>query len=220
MDRRAAAGGLTWAAATYVVSISGANREVTEGVSSVFAAVVLLGVGLWMHQKSAAGRWQAYLRDKMSTAMSRSSAYAMAGLAFVAVYREVFETVLFFSALWTEGNGAALLAGLGAGVVLLGVIAWILLRTSAKMPIGRFFSASAILVAVLAVVLIGKGVKALQEAGIFSAHPIDFVRVDFLGVFPTDETLVAQVIVAAVALLGFWFSSRLAAKPAISVGGG
>ena len=213
-----AAGGLTWAAATYLVSFSGANREVTEGVSSVFAAVVLLGVGLWMHQKSAAGRWQAYLRDKMSNAMSRSSAYAMAGLAFVAVYREVFETVLFFSALWTEGNGAALLAGLGAGAAILGVVAWILLRTSAKMPIGKFFSASSILVAVLAVVLIGKGVKALQEAGIISAHPIGFVRLEFLGVYPTDETLFAQVIVAAVALLGFWVSSRLTARAAVSAG--
>ena len=137
-----AAGGLTWAAATYVVNISGANREVTEGVSSVFAAVVLLGVGLWMHQKSAAGRWQAYLREKMSGAMNRRSAYAMAGLAFVAVYREVFETVLFFSALWTEGNGAALLLGLAAGAAILAGIAWLLLRTSARMPIGKFFSAS------------------------------------------------------------------------------
>lgn len=208
-----AAGGLTWAAATYVVSISGANREVTEGVSSVFAAVVLLGVGLWMHQKSAAGRWQAYLRDKMSTAMSRSSAYAMAGLAFVAVYREVFETVLFFSALWTEGNGAALLAGLGAGAVILGVIAWILLRTSARMPIGKFFSASSIVVAVLAVVLIGKGVKALQEAGLFSAHSIPFARIEFLGVYPTDETLIAQLVVAAIALIGFWLNSRLTPQP-------
>jgi high-affinity iron transporter len=208
-----AAGGLTWAAATYVVGISGANREVTEGVSSVFAAVVLLGVGLWMHQKSAAGRWQAYLRDKMSTAMSRSSAYAMAGLAFVAVYREVFETVLFFSALWTEGNGIALLAGLGVGAALLGVLAWILLRTSARMPIGKFFSASSIVVAVLAVVLVGKGVKALQEAGIFAVHPLPFPRVEFLGIYPTDETILAQVIVAAIALIGFWLNSRLTAQP-------
>ena len=127
-----AAGGLTWTAATYVVSISGASREMTEGVSSVFAAVVLLGVGLWMHQKSTAGRWQAYLKDKMSSAMSRRSAYAMAGLAFVAVYREVFETVLFFSALWTEGNGFALLLGLAAGAAVLAAIAWVLLRTSAE----------------------------------------------------------------------------------------
>lgn len=210
-----AAGGLTWAAATTLVTISGANRELTEGASSVFAAVVLLGVGLWMHQKSAAGRWQAYLRDKMTSA-SRSSAYAMAGLAFVAVYREVFETVLFFSALWTEGNGGALLAGLLVGATILAGIAWAMLRTSARMPIGKFFSVSSVFVAVLAVVLIGKGVKALQEAGVFSAHPLASLRVDVLGIFPTDETLLAQLAVALVALLGFWFNSRLSGRTQLS----
>ena len=203
-----AAGGLTWMAATYVVSVSGASREVTEGVSSVFAAVVLLGVGLWMHQKSTAGRWQAYLKDKMSSAMSRRSAYAMAGLAFVAVYREVFETVLFFSAMWTEGNGGALLLGLAAGAAILAAVAWILLRTSARMPIGKFFSASSILVAVLAVVLIGKGTKALQEAGMLNVHTISFPRIEFLGTYPTIETLLAQLIVGSVALLGFWLNAR------------
>lgn len=203
-----AAGGLTWVAATYLVSISGANREVTEGVSSVFAAVVLLGVGLWMHQKSAAGRWQAYLKTKMSGALSRRSAYAMAGLAFVAVYREVFETVLFYSALWTEGNGGALLLGLAAGAAILAGIAWVLLRTSAKMPIGKFFSVSSILVAVLAVMLIGKGAKALQEAGLLNVHPISFPRIEFLGTYPTTETLMAQFVVACIAILGFWLNGR------------
>lgn len=203
------AGGLTWFAATYLVGISGASRELTEGASSLFAAVVLLGVGLWMHQKSTAGRWQAYLKAKMSHAMSRRSAYAMAVLAFVAVYREVFESVLFYSALWTEGNGAALLAGFGAGVAILAAIAWLLLRTSARMPIAKFFSVSSILVAVLAVVLAGKGVKALQEAGVFSAHPIAFPRFEFIGLYPTGETLIAQLAVGAIALLGFWFNARL-----------
>lgn len=199
-----AAGVGTWAAATYVVSISGASREVTEGVSSLFAAAVLLGVGLWMHQKSSAGRWQAYLHEKLSTAMTRRSAWALFALAFIAVYREVFETVLFYSALAADGNGGALLAGLGAGVAVLGLIAWALLRTSARMPIGKFFSISSLLVAVLAVVLAGKGVAGLQEAGWLSASPIAFPRVEVLGVFPSAETLVAQAIVIGVAVLGFW----------------
>jgi high-affinity iron transporter len=59
------AGAMTWVVASYLVAISGASRGVTEGVGSVVAAVVLLSVGLWMHQKSSAGRWQAYLTEKM-----------------------------------------------------------------------------------------------------------------------------------------------------------
>lgn len=198
-----AAGGFTWAVATYFVNISGASREVTEGLSSLFAAIVLLSVGLWMHQKSTAGRWQAYLKEKLSTAMSKRSAWALFGLSFIAVYREVFETVLFYSALSADGNAAALLGGMLAGLVTLSVIAWLMLRTSARMPIGKFFSISSILVAVLAVVLAGKGVAGLQEAGWLGAHPIHGPRIEVLGMYPSAETAVAQFIVLLIALSGF-----------------
>lgn len=198
-----AAGGLTWVIATYVVGISGASREITEGASSLLAAIVLLSVGLWMHQKSSAGRWQAYLKGKLSTALSRGSSFALFALAFVAVYREVFETVLFYSALWVDGNGTALVGGLLSGAIILAVIAWALLRTSARMSIGKFFAASSALVAVLAVVLTGKGMAALQEAGILGASAIRFPRIEFLGVYPSGETLVAQLIVGLIALGGF-----------------
>lgn len=197
------AGALTWAVATYLVSISGASREVTEGLGSVFAALVLLSVGLWMHQKSSAGRWQAYLSGKLSAAMTRRSAWALFILAFVAVYREVFETVLFFSALAADGNDMALLAGLLTAVVLLVLITWVLLRTSARMPIGKFFSLTSVLVAVLAVVLIGKGVAGLQEAGWVDVSPMAIPRIEWLGLYPTVQGLMAQLAVLAVALVGF-----------------
>lgn len=198
-----AAGGITWAVATYFVNISGASREVTEGLSSLFAAFVLLSVGLWMHQKSAAGRWQAYLKEKLSSAMSKRSAWALFGLSFIAVYREVFETVLFYSALSADGNGEALVGGLGMGVGLLAILAWAMLRTSARMPIGKFFSISSILVAVLAVVLAGKGVAGLQEAGWLGASPIIAPRIELLGMYPSAETVVAQLLVLLVAISGF-----------------
>ncbi|MGO4328541.1 FTR1 family protein [Cupriavidus sp. 2TAF22] len=206
------AGALTWAAATYLVTISGASRELTEGVGSVFAALVLLSVGLWMHQKSSAGRWQAYLKEKLSSAMDRRSAWALFMLSFVAVYREVFETVLFYSALAANGSHAALLAGFLAAALVLVVVGWILLRTSARIPIGKFFSVTSILVGVLSVVLIGKGAVALQEAGWIGATPIDGPRLDILGLFPTVQTLGAQLAVLAIVLLGFGFNVMTARK--------
>lgn len=208
-----AAGGLTWAVATYFVNISGASREVTEGLSSLFAALVLLSVGLWMHQKSTAGRWQAYLKEKLSSAMSKRSAWALFGLSFIAVYREVFETVLFYSALAADGNGNALLSGLGLGVALLAVLAWVMLRTSARMPIGKFFSISSILVAVLAVVLAGKGVAGLQEAGWLGASPLPAPRIELLGMYPSAETVVAQLVVLLIALSGFAMNAYKARRP-------
>ena len=202
------AGGATWFAATYLVSISGAGRELTEGLSSLFAAAVLIGVGMWMHRKSVAGRWQTYLHQKMSSALTQRTAWFLFSLAFIAVYREVFETVLFYAALWTDGNGWPLLAGLASGVAVLGIIAAILLRTSARLPIGKFFAASSLLIAVLAVVLAGKGVAALQEAGWVHATQLLIPRIDLLGVFPTWQTLLAQLAVLALVLLAYFANTR------------
>ena len=202
------AGAFTWVVATFLVEISGASREVTEGVGSVFAAVVLLSVGMWMHNKSAAGRWQSYLDEKLSAAVAQRSAWALFALAFIAVYREVFETVLFYSALTADGNNGALLGGFFTAVALLAVVAWILLRSSARMPIGKFFSITSVLVAVLAVVLIGKGVAGLQEAGWIGVHPVLAPRIEILGVFPTLETLLAQAVVLAIVLAGFALNRR------------
>lgn len=202
------AGGATWAAATYLIDISGANREVTEGVSALFAAVVLLSVGIWMHGKSLAGRWQQYLHAKMSAVLTRRSALFLFLLAFVAVYREVFETILFYIAMWNEQSAGAILAGLLAGAVALAAVAYWMLRISRRLPIAKFFSISSILIAVLAVVLVGKGVAALQEAGWVPQALIAAPQVEWLGVYPSWQSLLAQVAVAAVAVIGFLFNAR------------
>jgi high-affinity iron transporter len=199
-----AAGAVTWAIATYVIAVSGASREVTEGLSSLFAAAVLLGVGIWMHQKSVGGRWQAYLRAKLSAALDRRSVIFLFGLSFVAVYREVFETILFYTALWSEGQKPAIGAGLLAGAVTLMAVAWVLLRTSRRLPIGTFFAASSLLIAVLALILTGEGMQALQEAGWLATTPVEFPRIDWLGVFPSQQSLGAQALMLSIVIIAFF----------------
>ena len=204
-----AAGLLTWVVATYAIGVSGASRELTEGFGSLFAAVVLLSVGIWMHGKAQADQWQRYIREKMTNALSGRSAWFLFGLAFVVVYREVFETILFYAALWTQGNGGALLAGAGVAVAVLGVIAWAMLRYSRQLPIAKFFAYSSWLMAGLTVVLAGKGVAALQEAGIIDIAPIaDAPRLSMLGVFPTWQSIVAQLLMAIAIVVGFTFNKR------------
>ena len=199
-----AAGIATWWAASHLITISGAGRELTEGFGSLLAAAVLLFVGVWMHGKAQAGAWQAYVRNKLDKALARGSAWFLFGLAFVAVYREVFETILFFAAMGSEGNGVALVAGIVAGGALLGLTAWAMLRFSARLPIGKFFAYSSALIAVLAVVLAGKGVAALQESGLIGVTVLDGLpRSPMLGIFPTLETMLAQAMTVALLALGF-----------------
>ncbi|HLL30234.1 MAG TPA: FTR1 family protein [Allosphingosinicella sp.] len=198
------AGLATWWAATHLVSISGAGRELTEGFGSILAAVILLFVGIWMHGKAQADEWQRYIREKVGQALSRKSAWFLFGLAFVAVYREVFETILFFAALSAEGRLAPLVGGAAAAAALLAVIAVVMFRFSRKLPIAKFFAYSSALIAVLAVVLAGKGVAALQEAGMIGVTPLDWApRVEILGLYPTVEGLLAQVATLLVLLAGF-----------------
>lgn len=198
-------GVLTWVAATYLISISGADRELTEGFGSVLAALILLWVGIWMHGKSQAGEWQRYIHDKLGRALSRRSMWGLFGLTFIVVYREVFETILFYAAIWDAENAGAVIAGAAAAVVALAIIAWALMRYSRVLPIGKFFAFSSMLLAVLCIVLIGKGVSALQEADWL---PIDrlsgIVRLDFLGVYPTVQGIAAQVGMAVLLAIGFW----------------
>ena len=203
------AGGLTWVAATHLISISGASRELTEGFGSLLAAAVLLSVGIWMHGKSRAEEWQRYIREKLGKALSRGSAWFLFGLAFLVVYREVFETILFYAALSTQGTGGMMLAGGAAAVGVLAVTAWAMLRYSRRLPIGKFFAYSSVLIAVLAVVLVGKGVAALQEAGMIDIRPLaNFPRISMLGMFPSVEVVVAQVTAILAVAFGFWLNSK------------
>ncbi|HEX8240648.1 MAG TPA: FTR1 family protein [Allosphingosinicella sp.] len=204
-----AAGFATWWAATHFLSVSGASRELTEGFGSILAAVILLFVGIWMHGKAQADEWQRYIREKVSQALSRKSAWFLFLLAFVAVYREVFETILFFAALSAEGRIAALLAGAGAGLALLALIALLMLRFSRRLPIAKFFSYSSALIAMLAVVLAGKGVAALQEGGMLGVTPLAWApRVEILGLYPTLQGILAQAATLAILLIGFGRNRR------------
>jgi high-affinity iron transporter len=132
--------------------------------------------------------------------------WALAGLSFLAVYREAFETVLFYQALWVqagEGGRGSILVGLVLAAAALALVAWLIFHYGVRLPIGLFFTASSTLLAVLAVIFVGQGIAALQEAGAIDATMIEFLRVPVLGIFPTAQSLAAQALVFAALLAGF-----------------
>ncbi len=76
-------------------------------------------------------------------------------------------------------------------------------------PSGSLFRYSSWLMAALTVVLAGKGVAALQEAGWIDIAPLSFVpRLSIIGLFPTLETIAAQILVLVALVLGFAVNRR------------
>ena len=194
----------TWMAATWLVDISGASREITSGVTALFASAMLIYVGFWLHDKTHARAWQKFLKDKVGAALEQKTVWALTLIAFFAVYREIFETVLFYQALWTqttEDTRPALWGGMmTAGLTLLAT-GWGLFRFGIRLPLGAFFSATSILLAIMAVIFAGQGVASLQEAGIVESSPVNFISLPMLGVLPTTETLMTQIAVIGILFL-------------------
>ena len=208
------AGLLTWFVATTLISFSGASRELTEGFGGIFAALVLVFVGIWMHGKAQADAWQRYVREKLNRALDQGSGWFLFGLAFVVVYREAFETILFYAAMWEDSPGA-LLAGVCVGAALLAAIAWAMLRYSAKLPIAQFFRYSSILMAVLAVILAGKGIAAIQEAGLIGVTPLSFVpKIEWIGLQPSLQVVLAQLAALGALIVGFVLNRPTQPSPA------
>lgn len=202
-----AVGVLTWVVSTYLIAISGATREMTEGITALIAAGMLFYVGFWMHSKLNAARWQHFLESNVERALNRRGLWAITGIAFIAVYREVFEVVLFFQALWAQATAPAAESSLLAGAVLGGVLivatAWAIFRFGVRLPLRQFFAVTAAVMIALAVVFTGKGVAALQEAGKLPIDTIAMPRIEFLGIYPTIQSVAAQltVLLAAAALV-------------------
>ena len=168
-----------------------------------------------MHGKSHAQQWQAYLARSLQGALGRRTMGALALVSFLAAYREVFETVLFYQALALQagpGGHVALLGGLLAGAVALAVMSWVIVRGIVRLPLGVFFGASSVLIALLAVVLAGKGIAALQEAGWLPIHAVNAPSLPVLGVYPNLHGLLLQAALVLVIVGGFAYTQRMARR--------
>lgn len=217
-----AASALTWLLARTLIPIGGASRELIEGITGLAAVAVLLYVSHWLFQKTYIHDWKDFLRDRAGRAVSTGSALAMAGLAFAAVYREGFETVLFYQALLFETGPSALLAGFVPGALLIAAVGIAIIRLGLKLPLRRVFAVTNAVLLLLAFSFIGKSIYNLQEAGLFSPHPLSWapdheaLRL-LIGFYPVAETAMAQAVLLLALLLTYLvFRRRMAGRAGTS----
>lgn len=189
-----------------VFDISGANQEMIEGVAMLLATIVLFFVSNWMLSKSEAQAWKNYVEGKVKMAVATGSGVALGGAAFLSVFREGAETILFYQAMIADAKDhiSMVFLGLGVGCLLLVAIFMIIRFGSLKLPLKAFFIGTSILMYLLAVVFAGGGIKELQEADIIPVTPVNYIRsIDLLGIYPTVETLVPQVFMLLVVVVSF-----------------
>jgi high-affinity iron transporter len=204
----------TWFVAATLLPISGANRELLEGFTALIAVAVLLYVANWLFQKTYIHDWKNYLRERVGGAMSSGSAFAMTALAFAAVYREGFETVLFYQALAFDAGVGAILLGFVPGMILIVLIGIGIIRLNAKLPLKKVFAWTNAVLMYLAFVFIGKGIYNLQEGGLFSVTPLPLpdhpALRQLLGFYPVVQTVLAQAaFLLLIGLTYLWYRKKM-----------
>jgi len=184
---------LTFVLVQLLFAVTSNQREALEGWTMLLATGVLFYVSYWLLSKIEADKWTAFVRGKMQDAVTSGSRAALVSVAFLAVYREGFETILFYKALLTSGGtgeAAAVIAGFALGAVGLVIIYIAINSFGLRIPLRPFFGLTGALLYYMAFVFAGKGVAELQNAGVIGMTPVDGgPRVPFLGVYPTVQSL-------------------------------
>ena len=187
---------------------AGQSQEVIEGITALIAVCVLFYVSNWMISKAEAASWSRYIDGKVQSSVAMGSGFALAFTAFLSVFREGAEVVLFYQPMLSEGNAGMVWAGFGAGCVLLVFVYLAITKLSIKLPIKVFFTATSILMAVMCVSFLGSGIKELAEGNVFDLvmHVPGIPENDVIqifGIYPYLETLAPQVILAVILLVTF-----------------
>ena len=197
-------------ATTLFVQLAPLQRELLEAGTALLAVGVLFYVSFWLITRLEHRRWMEFMKAKVWAAATTGSTLALAGVGFTAVFREGFETTLFFQALisFAEGLIPFVVIGTVLGIGVLGVIGWMIFKAGRKIPIRVFLTTAVLLVMVLSVAFVGNAVRGFQEATylpvtyIESLPDLPIFVAQLTGWYPTRETILAQGGLTLVYVLG------------------
>ena len=196
-------------------------QEIMEGCTALVAVCVLFYVSNWMISKAEAEAWTTYIDDKVQSSVQTGSSKALAFAAFLSVFREGAEVVLFYQPMLVEdGNPAMVWAGFGVGCVVL-VFVFIAIRyLSVRLPLKPFFTVTSIFMAVMCVSFFGSAIKEFAEGGLFDVTQIPWMWTenditDALGLYPFAEPIMAQLLltiaVVSTFIIGHYKNKEIAA---------
>jgi high-affinity iron transporter len=202
---------VTWFIAEFIIDISGASRELIEAIAGVSAVAVLFWVSFWVLNKIETKRWIEFVKAKVWKATTTGSMMVFVLLSFFTVYREGFETVLFYQAMLSFAKYMEwyVVAGFVVGLAVIVATAIVVRKLGRRLPLKVLFALTMGIGAYMSIAFMGNAIREFQEVGYISTtHLIGTVpRLDInlatmTGIHPTVETIVAQIALLAVYVVG------------------
>lgn len=178
------------------------NRELLEGYVGLIAATMMIGVGIWLHNKSSITSWNRYISKQMNNAISKGSVISMASISFLSVFREGAETIVFYVGIVPKMEMSQFLLGILVAIIILVIVAFILVKLTDKIPVYKFFAVATALIYVLAFKIIGGSLHTLQLLGKLSTTVVEGLPVvSTIGFYPTVETIIGQAVLLALIVI-------------------
>ncbi len=207
----ASATALTWMIAEFFIELSGASRELIEAIAGISAVAVLFWVSFWVLNKIETKKWIEFVKSKVWKATTTGSVMVFVLLSFFTVYREGFETVLFYQAMLSYAKHMELFVILGMiiGLTVIIGVAFIVRKLGKKLPLRVLFALTMGIGAYMSITFLGNAIREFQEVGyittthLFGIIPrLDVNLATMTGIHPTLETVVAQLCLLSVYLAG------------------
>jgi high-affinity iron transporter len=207
----AGATAVTWFIAQYIIELSGASRELIEAIAGISAVAVLFWVSFWVLNKIETKKWIEFVKAKVWKATTTGSLMVFVMLSFFTVYREGFETVLFYQAIFSFAKYMEwyVIAGLISGLVVIIGVALVVRRIGKKLPLRALFGFTMGIGAYMSIAFIGNAVREFQELGYIPTTPLvgivprfDINLATMTGIHPTLESVVAQIILLSIYVVG------------------
>lgn len=180
----------------------GSTRELTEGIVGIASVMLMIIVGMWLHSKSSLQSWQKFINKNMKKAMSTGSIVTFGLVAFLSVFREGAETIIFYLGIVGKISTFSLILGIGIALAILIVIAAFFNQITKWIPINRLFLLMSILIFILAFKILGVSIHTLQILNVVPQHAINHLPfIDLIGFYPTYETFIPQMVLVLIVIV-------------------
>lgn len=181
---------------------SGTNREIIEGAVGIFAVIMMILIGIWLHSKSSVKKWNAFMESQMQTVTKTGSFLSMFALSFLAVFREGAETILFYVGILPRISSFDFVLGISLALSVLVVIAFVMNKASQFFLPHKVFFILTWMIYALAFKMTGVSIHALQLTNMIPNHLISGIpSIDILGIYPSWEGLAGQTLFLLVVFL-------------------